>query len=499
MFALEPLIAQEIRRSLLMENAVPSISLHGDDFSVKGKVLVSTGQVAPSDNYMSTDFIPISSNALVECTVPFSAGAGVVYFDKDKALLSGYCTVNGGEYSGKAPDGASYVRFSRRTDSSYDPDVRIFDATDVSLRTYIQDMWEGLKPVNNMVIQLVPDYRPVFSKYDFDGKSAFRIPVHIRTKHGTIIVVSEIKKAEHLSTYGVVIARSMDNGRSFSKEITSGSYPCLLYDKINDAIYLFEGLSYCKSVDDGKTWSAFKKAVASPQGWNVVHVSSNNGIQLTNGVLAVPCIFQKGTAGGITQNRSAVLYSSDYGNSWQFSELTPSDIISNEFCIAEYAPNQIMINARGGTELEWSENNPGRRVFVAVKKSHDNRGKWTVDGWKTDESDCTIKEPVCNAAFISCSYQRHAFGLFCNPQSRDGERKNLLLQVSSDFSHWTKFGLLTPFDRAVYGYCSLDYSDGVLSFVYEDIENGILYADLSEYMDEILQKVVINNMIYNKK
>ena len=73
-----------------------------------------------------------------------------------------------------------------------------------------------------------------------------------------------------------------------------------------------------------------------------------------------------------------------------------------------------------------------------------------------------------------------------------------MLQVSSDFTHWTKVGLLTPFNREVYGYCSLNYQNGQLSFVFEDKECGILYADLTPLMDEILTKMVVNKILYQE-
>lgn len=48
-----------------------------------------------------------------------------------------------------------------------------------------------------------------------------------------------------------------------------------------------------------------------------------------------------------------MVYSADFGKTWKVTAATPDTIIANETTIAEYAPNQIMINARGGTEVHW--------------------------------------------------------------------------------------------------------------------------------------------------
>lgn len=102
------------------------------------------------------------------------------------------------------------------------------------------------------------------------------------------------------------------------------------------------------------------------------------------------------------------------------------------------------------------------------------------------DSDTVLKELVCNASFIKIEYKGRSIGLFCNPQSNDGKRKNLTLQISSDFNTWHKFAVLTPLNKEVYGYCSMSYINGKLSFVYEDIQYGILYADLSYLLCDIL-------------
>lgn len=325
-------------------------------------------------------------------------------------------------------------------------------------------------------------------------KPVFRIPVHIVTSSGTIIVVSEIKSSA--STYRGVnfcVMCSRDNGKTFKKVLMcKGGYAGILYDKINEMIYVFKGLEYTKSVDDGVSWSTFQRMkldydnLKTDGYWTSICVSPNNGIQLKNGILVVPCILQRGVGKDITRNSNAIIYSKDFGQSWIFSPPTPANVIANEMTIAEYEDNQIMVNTRGGTEISWSRYNPGRRVFISNKKTLSDVDKWCIDSWKLHDSDTVLKELVCNASFIKIEYKGRSIGLFCNPQSNDGKRKNLTLQISSDFNTWYKFAVLTPLNKEVYGYCSMSYINGKLSFVYEDIQYGILYADLSYLLCDIL-------------
>lgn len=325
----------------------------------------------------------------------------------------------------------------------------------------------------------------------------FRIPVHIVTNYGTVIVVSEVKP-EALAYEGVnlCIMRSDDSGQSFNQVLKcKGGYANILYDGINEIIYVFKGLEYMKSVDDGISWTNFQKMeinydnIQTDERWTSLCISPNNGIQLRNGILVLPCILQKGTGRDIFRNSNAIIYSSDFGKSWKFSPVTPRNIIVNEMTVAEYKDNQVMINARGGTELSWSRYNPGRRVFISKGNLNVDREKWNINSWILHESDTSLKEPVCNASFIRCNYKGKIFGLFCNPQSEDGKRKNLTLQISSDFITWHKFANLTPLGKEVYGYCSMNFINGIFSFVYEDIQEGILYADLSGLLDDIVAEL----------
>lgn len=492
-----------------------------NDFSVIGYVHAVKGTwfTIPT-NYKSTDYIAVTGGSMIECNLPPSKGAGVAFYDANKHFISGLNSEEGGVIKMKMSDSTSFIRLSKRTDlQGLEYWAKLYFSQTINDSTLLSSNNETVQRLNmGLYSGLIPDYSPVFGRGDFAyNKSAkneiviknsnpndclyplFRIPIHLKTKHGTVLVAANaIYGQEGVGRYSIVIARSTDGGKTFEKQqLCNGSNLSMVYDEQNDRIFFFHGLTYAVSTNDGKTWSEFKSlGIEKPKGWEKFYASPTVGIQLTNGILAVPYILMNGSDTKITQNANAVVYSVDFGKTWSVTTATPDSIIANETTIAEYASNQIMINARGGTEVAWGSNNPGRRVFVSVTSSKRDRKDWKIEGWRLHDSDKQLIEPICNASFISCIYGKHRFGLFCNPHTKMKERKNLMLQVSSDFKHWTKVGLLTPYNRATYGYCSLNYQDGKLSFVFEDKECGILYADLTPFMGEILTKMVVNTMLY---
>lgn len=503
----------------------PNRIIRENEYTITGYVHSAKGVwFSNPTNYISTDYINVEDCEIIECRLPPSKDTGITFFNASKHFISGLNSETGGMVKLKMPSGTSFIRLSKRTDLQeieywaklYFSQITTYNALLNSNNATIQRLDMGLYSA------LAPDYSPVFRHGDFaynaqnekkTGKAnrgynvnelfypRFRIPIHLKTKHGTILVAANaIYNQNNADTYTVVIARSTNGGKTFEKRtLCKGWNLSMVYDEQNDHIFFFQGLTYAVSTDDGKTWSEFKSlGIEKPKGWEKFYASPTVGIQLSNGILAVPYILMNGSGPEITLNANAIVYSADFGKTWKITAVTPDTIIANETTIAEYAPNQIMINARGGTEVHWGSPNPGRRVFVPVTLSKSDRKDWHVKEWELHESDKQLIEPICNASFIASQYGKHRFGLFCNPHTTGKERKNLMLQVSSDFTHWTKVGLLTPFNRVVYGYCSLNYQNGRMSFVFEDKKCGILYADLTPFMDEILTKMIANKMLYKQ-
>ncbi|ADY37989.1 hypothetical protein Bacsa_3464 [Phocaeicola salanitronis DSM 18170] len=492
------------------------------EYVIPGHILVTDGKLYSNPpNYLSTDFISVADCDIIKCYLPPSKGGGVAFYDEGKRFISGINTEQGGVIKVKIPDATSFVRLSKRTDlAGLRYGARLYSSINRTKHALLVESHEITQRLNaNLFSELTPNFFPVFvpsdsvcSKMGIKGINAtgknrnesqpfFRIPIHLKTRHGTILVAcNSILEQNGVRNYSVVIARSENGGQTFNKRlICKGTNLSMIYDKQYDRIFFLHGLNYSVSTDDWQTWSDFKPMnIKKPQGWEKFYASPTVGIQLENGILAAPYILMNGLGKDISKNANAVVYSADFGKTWKVTAVTPDTIIANETTIAEYAPNQIMINARGGTEVQWGSPNPGRRVFVPVTPLQSERKDWHINEWKLHESDKQLIEPICNASFIACQYDKYRFGLFCNPHTTGKERKNLMLQVSSDFTHWTKVGLLTPFNRVVYGYCSLNYQNGQLSFVYEDKECGIIYADLTPFMDEILTKMIANKMLYKQ-
>ena len=507
-------------KTISISQSFPRGIVTESEYVILGHVHVTNGNLYRNPlNYLSTDFISVAGCDIIECCLPPSKGGGVVFYDENKHFISGMNTEEGGRIKVRMPDATSFVRLSRRTDlAGLRYGARLYSSTTATDHALLMECHEIIQRLNsNLYSGLVSDFFPVFVQGDLACNKAedkginasdnnsdkchpiFRIPIHLKTKHGTILVAcNSILTQEEIKEYSIVIARSVNGGQTFEKRlICKGANLSMIYDKQHDCIFFLHGLNYSISTNDGQTWSDFMPMnIEKPQGWEKFYASPTTGIQLENGILAAPYILMNGSGKGISKNANAVVYSADFGKTWKVTAVTPDTIIANETTIAEYAPNQIIINARGGTEVQWGSPNPGRRVFVPVTPSQSERKDWHVKEWKLHESDKQLIEPICNASFIACQYGKYRFGLFCNPHTTGKERKNLMLQVSSDFTHWTKVGLLTPFNRVVYGYCSLNYQSGRLSFVYEDKECGIIYADLTPFMDEILTKMIANKMLY---
>ena len=292
-------------------------------------------------------------------------------------------------------------------------------------------------------------------------KPTIRIPSHIITNQGTIIVACEVFFHEgEFHQSGVYVARSTNNGKEWEKRfLYKGGNPNIIYDRVNNRIFMLDGFNYYISEDEGNTWSEARKLIIrKPDGWDYMYQSPTTGIQLSNGVLATVYEVFKGRGKNINANSNVIVFSRDYGNTWNVSVITPDSIIANEATLAEYLPNQIMINARGGTEVSWNSPNPGRRIFVPLKKSSAKLKKWNIAGWSLHESDKSMIEPICNASFITFLKDNIRIGLFCNPFTKNNPRRDLMLQYSKDFKIWNKIGLLTKKDMEVYGYCSLYYN-----------------------------------------
>ena len=231
---------------------------------------------------------------------------------------------------------------------------------------------------NGMAERELPEYIDAIAynmNEDFKGIAFFQAPVMVvcDDEKSTIVIGAEAKTEDGKCPF-YACSISTDGGKTFTASVKyltdgKGNYlkdkdgkkkpvPMteLLYDReVNRIISLTA--SYCYASDDmGETWyllSDFSKQVEVPEGFTSRSYSPTAGIQLTNGILAAPMRFMKRstTENKILAEVNFVLYSQDHGKTWKRTPYTPLSIMTDEVTIVEYAKNQIMLNARGGSEF----------------------------------------------------------------------------------------------------------------------------------------------------
>lgn len=477
----------DYKDSVLVEFGKEAFHIEGSVDSKTGKLLSTT------KSFLSTDYIDVSEYKYVYYALPYSENSGIAFYDSEYNMLNGLHSVKGEMIFVKIPSGARYARFSQRLN----------DNMQMKVMLYKQDVRPKKRKIET-------DYKVVFSPKEFlfsdvdeEGKvicdpnlhvkraPLVRIPIHIVTNDGTILVACQvIYYGKNRTTSRVFVARSTDNGNNWDKSLLyKGANPNMIYDEVNNCVFALYDDSYIYTKDNGKTWSSpLPLNIGKPKGWTGFFQSPTTGIQLKNGILATVYEAVKGEGDKIKENVNVVVFSRDFGKTWEMSPITPSNIIANEATIAEYEENQIMINSRGGTEVSWGSPNPGRRVFIPLNTLSKKKNNWNIEGWQLHSSDRKIIEPVCNASLIAIDIKRKKLGLFCNPHEKYNPRRNLVLQYSDDFVEWHESGLLTNFDQTVYGYCSLYYNRERLSFVYEDMKEGILYSDITNELKKIIER-----------
>lgn len=470
-------------------------------------------------NYNSTDFIDVEGFERIYYDLPFSANAGIAFYDKSQRIipsLAKYST-EGGTYDEIVPDNVKYVRFSRRADGDRGRLITLYGTSVVDEEQFFP-------------FQEVSDDRMINPRYQVFSNNEFRyrskgqdffykvsMPNHQVLNDGTIVVVTELfGDGRYLA-----IKRSVDNGKTWSSDIRfgneslidgvvkdndSGGNPVLLYDRKNDVLFLFyQPCSYRKSKDGGKTWGK-KESVAylfreKYKGYNY-YASPCNGIQLTNGVLAIAYRIENIAK---DYDRVCVLFSRNGGDTWEITPPTPlrdrdgNIIYADETALVEYKKNCIMLNSRGYSEISYGKR-INRRVFVQTNKGSSSSRRWNVKDWELETiSDLKLIDPVCQGSMIRAKLNGKQFGVFTNIYSDNATRTNLLLRVSADFKHWSQCMFLTLPGEVVHGYSSMCCINDVFSIVSEDAK-GVYYMPFGyEYNDRLLRIYSENNNTYKKK
>lgn len=202
----------------------------------------------------------------------------------------------------------------------------------------------------------------------------YRIPGITATKKGALLCCYEGRKEAYndWSPIDVVVLRSMDQGKTFSRTVLSPeekkqpgesvtwNNPVLIADQ--ELVHLiyhknYEAAYYCVSEDDGKTFSkpieiteAFREF---PYQWNVCASGPGHGIVTKGGRLLVPVWLAQGESLDETGRRKAhnpsvsgTIYSDDRGKTWHAGVLTKGIANANETSIAELSDGRILFNIR---------------------------------------------------------------------------------------------------------------------------------------------------------
>lgn len=173
------------------------------------------------------------------------------------------------------------------------------------------------------------------------------------------------------------------------------------------------------------------------------------------------------TSVGLGSTAAYVAYSKDYGVTWENSPATPAGVINEELCVVEAAPNQVCLNARGGTENYWeSVENTIRHIYFQHTPIN-SRENFTIDSWDADygtRPTNTIPDSLVNAGICKVknfvpagsNAQPIDFWLFsniCNPGS--SIRVNQTLRISADGKNWIVVDSVSPDNIAIGGYLGI--------------------------------------------
>ena len=237
------------------------------DYTIAGHISNTNGMLMVSPpNYSSTSYIEVSGYDVIECQLPQSKCGGLAFYDADKRFLSAISSKNGEKIQSNIPQNAFYMRLCKRTDIvSISYYAKLYKSDNRNVQAIIQEIHNQIKSLNGgLYAALVADYITVFQRDNFAYNevdrngchvinpnikekyySIFRIPIHLKTKHGTIIVAAEAKKMQKgMKGNSIIMARSTDGGKTFDEsQMCRGYNPCLIYDEQHDRIFILHDLN----------------------------------------------------------------------------------------------------------------------------------------------------------------------------------------------------------------------------------------------------------------
>ena len=322
----------------------------------------------------------------------------------------------------------------------------------------------------------------------------YRLPSMVVTQKGTVIVYGEARYLDRtndslggddngdLCEMDLFIRRSTDGGRTFGDRIwiaKGADYLRKGYgETINNPVMFVGndgklhllfccnvgqgGLWYCRSDDDGVTWTTPVNKISQVGGpaRTMMGCGPGHGICLEDGTLVVTAW----TLGGDAGYSVYPLYSKDNGETWKFGTRASSN--KDESCIVELSDGSVMINSRQFTgaynssydSRPASEGDACRRVTVSPNG---------IDNWSSTRADRTLIDPACQGSMVKVDLEGlpHAI-LFINNASTT-KRDHLTVRCSFDDGATWSGELLIDETAGGYSDIAVD-ANGKVYVIYEN-------------------------------
>ena len=267
-----------------------------------------------------------------------------------------------------------------------------------------------------------------FPKLEEDSDyDQYRLPSIVVSKKGTVIVYGEARYLDRtndslggdtnpdLCEMDLFIRRSTDGGKTFGERIwiaKGADYfrkgygetinnPVMFVGNDGKLHLLFGcnvgqgGLWYCRSDDDGVTWTTPVNKISQIGGpaRSMLGCGPGHGICLADGTLIVSAWLMGGDAGSSVYT----LYSKDNGETWKLGKRVSQN--RDESCIVELSDGNVMVNSRQFTgaynsnydSRPTSEGDARRRVAVSSNG---------IDNWSLTKADKTLLDPGCQGSMV---------------------------------------------------------------------------------------------------
>jgi hypothetical protein len=333
------------------------------------------------------------------------------------------------------------------------------------------------------------------------GAVSYRIPAIVTAADGSLVTVTDKRwnnSADLRNKIDPEVRRSTDNGKTWSAPVVIANFggpngagdPALVVDRIKNPgtiLCLFaanQGLAastptvpiniqYCKSTDNGITWSApvditnqiYGANCSNPytKSWYAAFVASGRMHQLRSGrITGVVAVRQ--TSAGTLDNFT--IYSDDGGTTW--AALT-SDPTTHGIAAAGQADEAKVLELDNGNLL-MSTRHAGNRRFST---STDKGLTWSAPPVVMSQ----LVEPGCDGDFIRYTSTIDGFNksrLLHSIPNNSGTRKNVSVFISYDEgATWNTSKAIFPQASA---YSSLTIlPDGTMGLYYENGEYGDVY------------------------